>query len=215
MFNISGKAKVDRNIPKSAFYRNANVSSKIKDLFANEIDKITMLYVIRPDVLNVAAKEWKELDIITITLKDGVHDLSPEILNIMDESLPRPVLFEIIAGQYKRLAISYKERGIKRDIRIVRSFTTKWQKDFTLDFVGLSVDAIYSCLITQIAGEDISVNIETPVTLAGVRDNIDKADARNKLKKDIEKLEKEYAKEYNAARRNEIAEKIHTLRLSA
>jgi len=204
--NLPASTRVQRVIPKTAFYRHTQANSRLRDLFAQEIERIVLMSAIRSDTLNVEAGIWKEISVFSIELKSDYSQLSPELLKVMDSAMPRPALFAINAGDFWQLAMSYKEKDPKRNsVKIVRTFVSNWQKDFDLDFSGLSVDAIYAGLIKQISGRNFQPDLET------VKLNVEKIAQENEIKKKIAKLQKSYQKELSLAKRQAIAREIHEL----
>lgn len=67
--------KVDKTIFKNMFYEVAGVSRADKKLFTDVIEKVTWLYNLRPDTINVLQykdeeKDYSEIEVIEVTLKD-------------------------------------------------------------------------------------------------------------------------------------------------
>lgn len=199
-------AKANINIPKDKFYQASDIASKIKRLFINEIEKITLQVVIAPRTMNITNKTYDELDIIEIRLKGS--DLNQRVLETIDSVIPRPVLFELInkSGAIK-YAISYKEPNSKNTNKnkIIQYYKTKWGIE-QLKISGNSVGRIYTNFIKQI---DPCFDTSKPIDLA-VCDTKEIA----KIRSDIDKINKQIKSEPSIAKKQELAHKRHILEQS-
>ncbi|MDR0950711.1 MAG: DUF4391 domain-containing protein [Candidatus Ancillula sp.] len=96
MITLSQSAYVGRTIPKVKFYENANINSKLKDIFQHNIEKITWLYKISPDTMNLQPSDGiAEIEVFEVELKDGQKLLQKsQICKVIDDALPdKNVLF--------------------------------------------------------------------------------------------------------------------------
>ena len=66
VFSLPNAAKVQRVIPKNAF--DAYTNAKQKKLFTDLIARITWLYKLSPDTVNLEAKEIKEIQICRLII---------------------------------------------------------------------------------------------------------------------------------------------------
>lgn len=93
--NIPNECRINRTVFKKMFYENAVLSKEDKDLFVNSIDKITWIYCLNQDNINVPGyiteeREYLEIEIMEVTLSEnkGVK----RIAEIIMRSIPYPML---------------------------------------------------------------------------------------------------------------------------
>ncbi len=89
LFQLPHSAKVNKVIPKNAF--DTYTTSKQKKLFTDLVARITWLYKLSPDTVNLAAKEIKEIQIFKIELKVSGEIYS--LLDIIDRAIPYNIIF--------------------------------------------------------------------------------------------------------------------------
>ena len=78
---------VDRPIPKNAFYRNANITQRMRNRFVDELQELRWLYKLAPQSLNVErGKDIEEIEIFHATLKQS--DVPTELLQFIDKTMP-------------------------------------------------------------------------------------------------------------------------------
>ena len=93
--NIPDECKISRTVFKKMFYENAALSKGDKDLFVNSIDKITWIYCLNQDNMNVPAyatdeREYLEIEVMEVELSEnkGIK----RIAEIIMRSIPYPML---------------------------------------------------------------------------------------------------------------------------
>lgn len=184
-------------IPKDKFYQIGDVTGKIKRLFIDEIDKITLRAVIAPRTMNITGESYDELDVIEIRLKN--REINSKVLESIDSVIPRPVLFTIIRtnGEAK-YAISYKESKTNdaNKSRVIQYYETRWNTQ-PLKISGNSVKAIYINFIKQI---DPNFDPSMPIS-----DAVQKTKETAKIKKDIDKINSQIRNEPSIAKKQELA----------
>ena len=87
-----------RVLPKNKIYEHAKASSKLKNLFVRQVDKIVWKYKLATETINIPAKKSvPEIQIFSITLKTG--ELHEDVLRSIDKAIPKgegPVYLEWI-----------------------------------------------------------------------------------------------------------------------
>ena len=93
--NIPDECRINRTVFKKMFYDNAVISKGDKDLFIDSIDKITWIYCLNQDNMNIPAyvteeREYLEIEIIEVTLSEnkGIK----RIAEIIMRAIPYPML---------------------------------------------------------------------------------------------------------------------------
>ena len=94
-FNLPKSCEVNNSILKKQFSENAELSAADKKLFTEGIKKITWLYCLKPDTLNLqpyqdAIREYEEIEIIEVDLKED-KKLS-RIAEIIMRTIPYPMV---------------------------------------------------------------------------------------------------------------------------
>lgn len=197
MIEIPKSALTRIIIPKEKFYEVGDVSGKIKRIFIDEVEKVTLFAVIAPRTLNITGKTYEELDILEVRLKLG--EVSLKVLETIDSIIPRPVLFCIVrpSGDIK-YAISYKEPKTKEanKSKIIQYYETSW-KPSTITIKGASVESIYINFIKQI---DPNFDPSMPIS-----DAVQKTKETAKIKNDIDKINSQIRNEPSIAKKQELA----------
>ena len=196
---------VNRFVPKEKFYTKTTITTKLKQLFTDEIEKITWKNKISPDTLNITAGDYAELQVFEIALKGA--EVSSAVLKHIDTFIPYPILFIVKKPGSINAAVSYKESTAKsKDIMKVDShFETSWRQDLSLELKGRSVDEIYKHYLYQIAPQ-LQHTSNTSAKVA-----VETNKEREKLQKQIDAINRQIANEPSIAKKQELARQRHTL----
>ncbi|MCC2333614.1 DUF4391 domain-containing protein [Cellulomonas wangsupingiae] len=90
------RAAFGRPIPKSKFYERAAVSTRVRELFVDQIAQIIWAFKLSPTTVGLAATDAiPEIDVLEITLKPDVDDVSDDLLTVLNRAIPAPLLLEI------------------------------------------------------------------------------------------------------------------------
>jgi hypothetical protein len=155
-FNLPERVRVNRVVPKNAFDTFTN--SKQKQLFTDFIKRITWSYKLSETTTNLPAKEIKEIQIFYIELKqrENIRD----ILNIIDKSIPYPIIFLVNYEEDYFFSISTKHpHPVNENISVIDwTFESDWLIKQELNNITLSLnnnlDNVYEEFCFQIAGEN-------------------------------------------------------------
>ncbi len=93
--NIPDECKISRTVFKKMFYENAALSKSDKDLFVDSIDKITWIYCLNQDNMNIPAytteeREYLEIEVMEVVLSEnkGIK----RIAEIIMRAIPYPMM---------------------------------------------------------------------------------------------------------------------------
>lgn len=203
--NLPTSTVVNRFVPKEKFYTKTVVSNKLRELFTEEVEKIVWVHKISPATLNITAGEYEELQIFEIALKKD--ELSLQILKHIDTFIPYPILFVLKKAGLFKIVISYKEPVSAKSslMKIATYFGTVWQNESDLQLKGRSVDEIYKNYLRQIAPQlDIT---SKPDVKTAIEDN----QAREKIIKQIDALNRTILHEPSIAKQQELARQRYSL----
>lgn len=198
--------QVNRFVPKEKFYAKTSISSKLRQQFTDEIEKITWTNKLAPNTLNISATKYKELQVFEIRLKTS--EVSINVLKHIDTFIPYPILFILKKDSAAKAAISFKEPLSKNqnNMKVDTYFQTPWQQNLTLELKGNSVDEIYTNFIQQI---EPAIKAQSPnKTKAAVEAN----KQYQKYQKQIEQYDKQISTEVSISKRQDLARKRHLLK---
>lgn len=174
---------VDTVIPKNAFYRNANITTRMRTHFVEDLQELRWLYKLAPQTLNMErGKDIEEIEIFHATLKQS--DVPTELLQFIDKTMPHFVVFILQFADRYCLLCNYKRFATQDHTRcdIIRTFTSEWHTDRpSLSIQGRNLTAIYDNFVRQIAG------LDEPSQPLG--DQVAKIQQREALCKEIARLE--------------------------
>lgn len=209
MMDFPASTRVDRFVPKEKFYSKTLVSGKLRQQFTDEIEKIRWTNKIAPSTLNVTSKDYAELQVFEITLKQT--ELSPPVLKHIDTFIPYPILFILKQPHAIKAVISFKEPGVKNEnqMRVDSYFETPWQPELSLELRGRSVDEIYRNYLYQIAPQLKNIGI------ANIKEAIEINKERKKIQKQIDAINRKIANEPSLAKKQELARERHALESNA
>ena len=150
---------VGKPVPKTAFYRNLEVNSKMKQRFVDSVESITWTAKLAPSTLSVAdGKTVHEITVFRMVLKK--EEVPSDVLTLIDKQMPRHTLFLLQHDDDFCLLVNYKEWHDAANTRfdIVKTFQTGWTSadKLSLSLDGQDMDAVYSGIVKQMAGADIT-----------------------------------------------------------
>ena len=200
----------NRRIPKQKFYNHLSVSPQIKKIFVEQIAAINWTNKLAPTTLNVKSGERvTEIEVFHLLLNQ--KGLDERVLQLIDKEIPYHILFELEYEGQIQVWIGYKEESqTKAEIfKVNRYYHTDWlTKDkihFEID--GLNMDALYEGFIKQIAGDNLTINMNESIGTAILR-----TEEKEKLDKQISALEKKLYREKQFNRQVQLNAELKALR---
>lgn len=205
MIDLPKSTIVGRFIPKEKFYTKTNISGKLRQLFTDEIEKITWTNKIAPDTLNITSKDYTEIQVFELALKGSA--VSSVVLRHIDTFIPYPIIFILKSSSSQKAVISYKEPMAKKQhqMKVDSYYETSWQPELNLELKGRSVDEIYKNFLYQIAPQLKNVN----QTTAKIAIEVNKE--REKIQKQVDVINRQIANEPSIAKRQELARERYVL----
>lgn len=207
-FDFPQNAKVDRSLPKSKIYEHVSPSRGVKDLFVKQVEKITWLYKLSPETINIPARGGvQEIQVFNISLKMG--SLKEEVLQTIDKAIPSPILHRLEYQGKVKYALAYKRPSEADSSKWVLSsyFSTDWfvreAKKVSLPLV-LDLSALYEQLITNV----IALPHRSGESLDGY---VARAEMLGKMKKEAEKVEIRIKREKQFNRKVELNRELREI----
>lgn len=203
--DLPASTVVNRFVPKEKFYSKTDISSKVKQLFISEIEKIIWSNKIAPSTLNISSGKLLELQVFDVQLKS--HDISESVLRQIDKHIPYPILFIIKRDSSVKAAISFKEQNLRveNNMKVDTYFSTNWNTEVNLQLKGNSVDSIYQNYLYQIAPQ--LKNEKNPTAKQAVEAH----KVNIKVQKQIDQINKQMKSEPSIAKKQELARQRHQL----
>lgn len=211
MINLPSTTQFGKVVPKEKFYTKLSVSSAIKGMFVRYVEKIIWQNKLTADTMGVEKGEnVVEIDVLEIVLKQ--RECPRELLDFIDKNLHHHNVFVLTYDGKSTLAVNFKEKS--DDQNLARFFRTSWIDDAEplFNITGNNLDVVYESIIRS---ADTSAIIASPegawqpsLTL---KDQIAQVKQNEKIKAQIEKLEKKLANEKQFNRQLEIRAEIKRL----
>ena len=171
------------------------VSGKLKKAFVEQIKSICWANKISPETMNISeGKTVSEIEVFHIILNSG--ELDGDVLKLISKNIPYNILFVLEFDEKIKFALFHN-----------RLFKSDWIKkdEAVLKPEGLNTDDLWKNFVVQIGG----VLIESGNTLD---EQIVIDDKKEKIKKEIERLEKKARAEKQPKRKYELAMRAEELK---
>lgn len=208
MLGLPSTTEYNKRIPKQKFYENLSVNPALKRVFVEQIQNVMWANKIAPTTMSVSeGKEVTEIEVFKITLSNDFLDESA--LRQMDKQIPYHILFVLEYNEKYQVWIGYKEVSSGDNaFKVNKYYHTDWlsEQDLQIKIDGLDMDSIYANLVRQIGGIENSNN-------SSLGEQIADKEQREKLEKEIAKLEKLARTEKQPKKKFEYVQKIKNLKI--
>lgn len=216
MIELPASTLFNKRVPKQRFYGNLSVTPELKRVFTEQISTIRWRNKLAPSTMNIAEGEKVlELQIFHVLLNQKSVD--QRVLQLMDREIPYHILFLLEYDQMLQAWIAYKEASQSKSgaFVVVKYYHSDWQpkEALNLSLEGLNLDAVYENFIRQIAGERLEAPSDTEKTSdESLADAVERDQARQKLQKQIDRLQKKVYKEKQFNKQVELNNKLRELK---
>lgn len=220
MINLPSTTQFGKVVPKEKFYTKLSVSSAIKGMFVRYVEKIIWQNKLTADTMGVEKGEnVVEIDVLEIVLKQ--RECPRELLDFIDKNLHHHNVFVLTYDGKSTLAVNFKEKS--DDQNLARFFRTSWIDDAEplFNITGNNMDAVYESIIRSADAENVFAVQSSENVIASpegawqsgqsLKDQIAQVKQDEKIKAQIEKLEKKLANEKQFNRQLEIRAEIKKL----
>lgn len=130
-FHIPPACEVNKTIFKKLFYENADLSSSDKVLFTDVINKITWLYCMKPETINIQpyqdeTREYLEIEFLEVELAEE-RKLS-RIAELMMRTIPYPMVLVFRFDNQWKLFVAHQRNRLNDSskITIEEFISTGW-----------------------------------------------------------------------------------------
>lgn len=196
------KAAVNAKIPKKSFYENLTVSTANKRIFIDQINAIYWRYKLTAENIGVAESDGiDEIEVFEIELLK--KDFDSGILHLIDRGIPYHTVFILTYEGESQLWIAYKEKTGSGNLSVGSYYHTDFlpSDSFDLSAEGFSLDEVYANLFYAVSG--LVKDDSKPL-----KDVLIDHEQRQKLEKEIARLEKQLKKETQPKKKFELHQQM-------
>ena len=203
LWHWPAQTRVARIVPKNKFYDSAKVSSRIKDAFVSDVERITWAYKLSPQTLTLAGTAAvPEIQVFAVEAKPG-REVSGAVLDAIDSAVQTPIVFEEYADSGVRTRAAGKHLGPKGP-KLSARFDGGWLDVSTHRAhlpAALDLEGLYSQLLSPL----LPFHPRLGEPLSDALGRIEQAQAVERLMKG---LESRMAKEQQLNRKFEIRNEL-------
>ena len=199
-------AKFGRVVPKTKFYENATLSTKMREKFVSEVQRITWAYKLADETIHLrGSAAVPEIQVFSIDAKG--EDVSDELLSVIDKAIPFPIIFVINHGDDEkaltRVVACNKQLGWASP-RLSAYFTTEWldaSDSRVAHPPSLDLASLYAALLTAILPI-------APRPGEGVSGVISRMEQAHRIEREIATIEKRLRSEPQLNRKVELRRQL-------
>ena len=221
--NIPSSCMVGNTIFKKLFYENVDLSTSDKTLFVDGISKITWLYCLKPETINIKPfkddiRDYPEIEVIEVeVLKDAKLR---RIAEIIMRTIPYPMLLIFKLEDKEQLYVAHQRANQNDSSKntIEEFISTEWLNNDSLLFEKLNIKqmrftnfyALYSDIVDTISIYNVSYIMPSNPVLTGLEARL-LSSSIEVLEQEIASLKAKLNKETQFNRKMEINIKIKKL----
>lgn len=194
--NIPDSCFIGNTIYKKLFYENADLSASDKSLFTDTINKVTWLYCLKPETINIPAykdevRDYPEIEVIEVLVNKDYK--LKRIAEIIMRTIPYPMLLIFKLGDKRQFYVAHQRSSQSDSSKntIEEFIATDWLYSDSALFAKLDIKqmrftnfyALYSDIVDAISIYNLSA-------IMPMDENITGAEAR-RLSAKIEDIEQE------------------------
>ena len=195
MLGLPKATEMSKQLPKKAIYTRFQMNAAAKDKIDADISRITIVNEIAPNKVNIPAGEVvKNFFVLLVALKKKDYD--ERNIATLSKLLPQNILFILEYDGESRLAIYH-----------TKVMQTEWKSsnEQRIELRGLNLDTAWENIVIAVSG----VSLEQGNTLD---EQIVIDEKRQKMEKEINKLEKQARTEKQPKKKFELVQKIRELK---
>jgi len=194
MLGLPQLTEMSKQLPKKSIYTKFQMNTAAKEKIDADISRITIVNEIAPNKVNIpAGEDVKSFFVLLVSLKKKEYD--EKTIATLSKLIPQNILFVLEYENESRLAIYH-----------TKVMQTAWipTEEHKVELKGLNLDTVWENIVIIVGG----VNIEKGNTLD---EQIEINDKKQKLKKEIARLEKQARAEKQPKKKFELVQRIKVL----
>ncbi len=195
MLGLPKSTELSKQLPKKAIYLKFNMNTAAKDKFDADISRITIVSEISPATTTIAAGDnISAIYVLLVSLKH--KDYSEAIIAQLNKLINQNMVLVLECGNERRLAVYHT--------KLIQS---EWQAtdDCKISLKGLNLDDVWNNIVVQVGSIEVQSNnsLEEQIVINAERERI---------LKEIAKLEAQARKESQPKKKFELVQKINELK---
>ncbi len=195
MLGLPKSTELNKQLPKKAIYAKFQMNTAAKEKIDSDISRITIVNEVTPDKINVSKGQVIEsFFVMNVTLKK--KDFDEKNMITLSKLIPQKMLLVLEFNGMIKVAI-FHTKLLQTDWKAVDSYN--------IELRGLNFDKVWENIIIQIG----DVTIEQGNTL---EQQIASDERKQKLSKEMERLEKMARNEKQPKKKFETVQKINKLK---
>ena len=194
MLGLPKTTEMSKQLPKNAIYAKFQMNTAAKEKIDADISRITIVNEIAPNKVNIpAGDEVKSLFVLLVSLKR--KEFEEKTIATLSKLIPQNILFVLECGNESKLAIYHS-----------KLMQTEWKptEEQRIELQGLNLDKVWENIIKSLElgvwNEELSLD-----------ENLALHQKQDKLKKEIDKLEKQARNENQPKKKYELVQRIKAL----
>ena len=194
MLGLPKNTELNKQLPKKAIYAKFQMNTAAKDKIDSDIARISIVNEVSPSRISIAPGEKvQSFYVRLVTLKK--RDFDEKNIITVSKLIPQNMLMILEYNGQARLAVYHSKLML-----------TDWQKteNFSIELKGLDLDSVWENIIIQIGGLTVEQGNSLDEQIA-----ID--EQRNKLQKEIARLEKLARAEKQPKKKFELVSEVQKL----
>ena len=195
MLNLPEITELHKSLPKSQIYKKFQFNNAQQTKFDADISRIDIVNEVSLRTIPSIqlGKKVNSIYVLSVTLK--TKDYDSKNIEKISKIIPQNLVF----------ALQYEEE-IQLAVFCEKIFTTSWihETKAKLELKGLNFDEVWENIIKQIEGGEWDSNLS-------LSENIELKERKEKLQKEIDKLEKLARKEIQPKKKFELVSKKRKL----
>ena len=196
MYGLPQRTEINKPLHKTKVFEKFDLTASQRDSFDADISRMFITHVVAESTIPTikAGNEIADFYIIEVSLKR--REYAPKNIELLVKFIPRKILFVLHFEEKAQFAIHHTKLRC-----------SEWQQRDTLNvpLAGLDLDAVWENIVATIG----SITVQEGNNVA---EQITIDDARTKLIKQIEILEKKVRSEKQPRKKLELFEKIKELK---
>ena len=179
--NIPDSCFIGNTIYKKLFYENADLSTSDKSLFTDTISKITWIYCLKPETINIPAykdevRDYPEIEVIEVLVHKDYK--LKRIAEIIMRTIPYPMVLIFKLEAKRKLYVAHQRTNQNDSSKntIEEFIATDWLESDSALFAKLDIKqmrfanfyALYSDIVDTISIYNLSTIIPTDDNITGV-----------------------------------------------
>ncbi len=195
MLGLPKATELSKQLPKNAIYAKFQMNTAEKAKIDADISRITIVNEVSAEKVHIAAGDQvKSFFVLLVALKK--KDFDDKTIITISKLIPQNMLLVLECGDEAKLATYH-----------TKLMQTEWkQKEaLSVELKGLNLDSVWENIIMQIGG----ITIDQGNTLD---EQIAADEYRQKIEKEIAKLEKQARAEKQPKKKFELAQQIKKLK---